>query len=319
MIPTSLLRVLTAMLVGFNLAACSEAPQNTMRVGTSVWPGYAPAFVARDLGYFSSHDIQLYHFQSASETIRGFRNGVFDVVALTLDEALLLIQDGIDAQIFLVADVSYGGDVIIAQPGIDSVEGLKGSTVGVESNALGAYILARALEIHNVPFDDVQLDHMSVDASEQAFIDKEINAVVTFEPFRSRLIRKGGVEVFSSLEMPNEIVDVLVVRRGFAEQNEDLMKVLVRGWFQAVSFIRENPDKAAAMIDGYLGLNPGEVHAAFDGMRLLDKNANIIMLSGTYPQRLRHSTAKLVDVMLRHGLIERTMSLDGVFTDAYLR
>jgi len=312
-------KVLLGLVLGLGLAACSDAPRNPMRVGTNVWPGYEPAYLARDLGYFSKDDVLLNQFQSATETIRAFRNGAIDVVALTLDEALLLAQDGIDVQVFLVADISAGGDVIVAQPGIDSVKDLKGRTIGVESSALGAYVLSRALEIHGLPFDEVRLAHLTVDESEQAFYDVKVDAVVTFEPYRSRMINNGASEIFSSREMPNEIVDVLVTRRSYADQNPEALLAFSKAWLKAVMFIETNPDKSAEMIGARLGLSAVDAQASFTGLWLPGKEDNAKLLAHGSPVSLIDSTAKLSTVLVKHGLLNKPVPMDDVFTDAFVR
>jgi len=319
MLHVFLKKVLMGLTVCLGLAACGDMPEDFMRVGTNVWPGYEPAYLARDLGYLSSSHIKLSQFQSATETIRAFRNGAIDVVALTLDEALLLAQDGIDIQIFLVADISDGGDVIVAQPGIEKIGDLRGRTIGVESSALGAYVLARALEIYGVPFDEVQLAHLTVDEAEQAFYDVNVDAVVTFEPYRSRMINNGAMEIFSSREMPNEIVDVLVTRRDFAEANPDQISALSKAWLKAVTFIETSPLDAAAMIGERLGLTVEDAHASFIGLRLPGIAENLDLLRHDSSISLIDGADKLSTVLVRLGLLKKSVPMNGVFTDAYLR
>lgn len=307
-----------AIIAGLSLGACSEQSAEPMRVGTNVWPGYEPAYLARDLGFYSPQQVRLSQFQSATETIRAFRNHAIDVVALTLDEALLLIQDALDVKIFLVADISFGGDVILARPTVESTAGLRGKKVGVESSALGAYVLARALEIHGVGFDEVELVYMTVDESEQAYSTGSVDAVVTFEPFRSRLLRKGAREIFSSREMPNEIVDVLVVRTQYAERNPERMKEFTQAWFKAVDFIHNEPAKASRLIGNRLGLSADEALASFEGLVLPDAETNTKLLSARSPVSLVQGAQKLSDVLVKHGLLNRQPSMAGIFTSEFI-
>jgi len=311
--------IFIGLMLAVSLGACSEEPQSPMRVGTNVWPGYEPAYLAQDLGYFNTQQVRLSQFQSASESIRAFRNNAVDVVALTLDEALLLIQDGIDIKVFLVADISDGGDVIVSRSDIQNVAELRGRKVGVESSALGAYVLARALEIYNVPFGDVKLVHLTVDDSEKAFFDGSVDAVVTFEPYRSRLLRDGANEIFTSREMPNEIVDVLVVRSEFAAKNEVNLKVLSQGWFKAVSFIKGEPQKASKLIGARLDLSPEEAISSFEGLTLPDGAMNASLLAKGTPISLSNGALKLEKVLVKHGLLNSHVSMTGIFTDAYVR
>jgi NitT/TauT family transport system substrate-binding protein len=310
---------LTSLLLIFAITACSEEQVDPLRVGTNVWPGYEPAYLAHDLGYLTDEQVRLSQFQSASESIRAFRNGAVDIVALTIDEALLLVQDGIRLQVFLVADISHGGDVIMARPGIASAGDLTGRKIGVESSALGAYVLARALEMNDVPFGDVELVHLTVDESEQAYISGAVDAVVTFEPYRSRLLREGAREVFSSREMPNEIVDVLVVRSDFAEANIAQLKFFSNAWFKAVNYITEQPEKAAALIGKRLGLSTEEALLSFEGLILPHQELNAELLTRGTPISLNDSARMLGDVLVQHGLLSAHVSMDGIFTDVYIR
>jgi len=303
----------------FILVACSEEPQTPMRAGTNVWPGYEPAYLAKDLGYYDKNFIRLSQFQSATESIRAFRNSAIDVVALTLDEALLLIQDGIDVQIFLVADISDGGDVIMSKPDYNNIAELKGRKIGVESSALGGYVLARALDIHGVKFTDVEQVYLTVDESEQAYLAGDVDAVVTFEPYRLRLLRAGAHEVFSSREMPNEIVDVLVVRSAYAAKNAEKIKQLTSGWFKAVDVIKNDPEQAAKLIGKRLNLSPKEVISSFEGLILPDAALSTNLLTKGTPISLNESALKLEKVLVKLGLLKAHVSLQGTFTNTYLQ
>ncbi len=301
------------------LIGCSEEDTAAMRVGTNVWPGYEPAYLAEELGHYKDSNIKLSQFQSASESIRAFRNGAVDVVALTLDEALLLIQDGLYIKIFLVTDISDGGDVIMARSDIKKVTELKGLKVGVESSALGAYVLARALEIHNVPFESVNLVHLTVDESEQAYLDGTVDAVVTFEPYRSRLLREGSFEVFNSREMPNEIVDVMVVRSDYAEENKEKLQSFTKGWFKALDYLNENEINATNIIGRRLGLSQEEAAESFAGLILPDAGTNLELLTKGTPISMNEGAAKLEEVLLRHGLLDGPVPLYGVFSGEFIK
>ncbi|MBL4748759.1 MAG: ABC transporter substrate-binding protein [Magnetovibrio sp.] len=299
------------------LGACSEEPQPPMHVGTNVWPGYEPAYLAKILGYYSEKDIRLSQFQSATESIRAFRNGAIDVVALTLDETLLLIQDGIDVQVFLVADISDGGDVIIANPKFKKMKDLKGHKIGVESSALGGYVLARALEINGMQFEDIEQVYLTIDESEQAYLAGDVDAVVTFEPYRSRLLREGANEVFSSREMPNEIVDVLVVRKAYAVKNYKKLALLSSGWFKAVDLIKNQPERAAKLIGKRLSLSPEEVTSSFEGIILPNAEMSASLLMKNTPISLIEGALKLERVLGELGLLKAHVPLNDVFTNAY--
>jgi len=84
-----------------SLAGCGVEPAPPLRIGTNVWPGYEPLYLARELGYLDPRSVHLVEYPSASEVIRAFRNHAIEAAALTFDEVLLLTQDGFKPRVVL--------------------------------------------------------------------------------------------------------------------------------------------------------------------------------------------------------------------------
>ena len=173
-------RAMTLVLLVFALAGCDK-PAPPLRVGANRWLGYEPLFLARDRGYYGGQPVQLLSFLSTTEVIRAYRNGALDVAAVTADEALLLAETLPDQRILLVCDFSLGADVILAKPQFPSLPDLKGRRIGVETTALGAYMLARALARAGMTAHDVTVVPMPLDEHEAAFRQDLVDAVVTHE------------------------------------------------------------------------------------------------------------------------------------------
>ena len=307
-----------AVVLGGGLWGCSgEMASSPAKLGTNLWPGYEPFYLARELGVLPPSQVQLVEYPSASEVIRGFRNGAVDAAALTLDEVLLLAQNEIPVKVVLVLDISHGGDVVMARPEIGRFEDLRGKRIGVESNALGAYVISRALEIHGMSLKDVQIEQIAVSGHEEAYRDGRVDAVVTFEPVRTALAREGAHEMFSSKAIPGEIVDVLVVHEHYLQQHEDKVEAMVNSWFEALAYIRDHRQDAHHLIAKRLKLAPEEVAASYDGLILADREENRRQLSGGQPALA--SVLTLLDRAMRdHLLLHRDVSLSNLISDQML-
>ena len=157
----------------------SEEPP--FRVGTNVWLGYEPLYLAQSLGYLKGQGVSLRKFDTTLEVIEAFRLGLLEAAAVTLDEALRLAESGPEIRIVLVMDVSNGGDVILGQPELAAVSDLRGKRIAVEESAVGGYLLARALEIAEVRPEDVILVHLPIDRHLDAFRAHEVDAVAYWE------------------------------------------------------------------------------------------------------------------------------------------
>ena len=63
-------------------------------------------------------------------------------------------------RIILVVDVSHGADVVVGRRGMRTMKDLKGKSVAVESSALGAFVLSRALALNGMQASDVNVVHL---------------------------------------------------------------------------------------------------------------------------------------------------------------
>jgi NitT/TauT family transport system substrate-binding protein len=284
-------------------AGCTQDRTPPLRVGTNVWPGYEPLYLARDLELLDPDGVRLVEYSSASQVIRAYRNGRIDAAALTLDEVLLLLASGLEPRVALVMDISHGADAILARPGVDGLADLKGRRVGVENTALGAYVLSRALEQAGMSVDDVDVVEVEVDAHEGAYRGGEVDAVVTFEPVRSRLLAAGAHVVFDSTRIPGEIVDVLAVRREVLNRRPEVVRGVLRAWFGAVDRLHAHPREGARRIAERLRLDPEAVLKSYDGLELPDRTRNRWFLAGPDGPGLAASARRLAAVMEREGLV----------------
>src|SRR5262249_40657375 len=108
------------------LGSCVRAPEPALRIGTNVWIGCEPLYLARELGYMDPKMVQLVEYPSASEVMRAFRNQAIDGMVITLDEMFGLAADGLQPRAILVVDISHGADAILARPGMPTMKALKG-------------------------------------------------------------------------------------------------------------------------------------------------------------------------------------------------
>lgn len=306
--------------VTLSLGGCSQEPEPIKKlfVGSNIWPGYEPGYIAETQGLFQSGAIEMRQFASATEVLRAFRNGAIQVAALTLDEALQLAQSDDDIVVFLVADISDGADVILAKPGISSVPYLKGKTIAAEGSALGAFVISRALQHSGLSATDVNVLSMTVDESVIAYSENRVDAVVTFEPFRSQLLRQGAEEIFTSKEIPNEIVDVLVTKRSLIDAREEVFYDLTQGWMAAIEMIQTQPELTHPILAKRLELDLAEVPGAFEGLVLPGTEQNRAMLSGSTAS-LRGVAEMLEQVLEEQELLTSKVNIEQLFDGRFVR
>lgn len=306
-----LLKVGAVLLLAAWLSACDK-PTEPFRVGTNIWIGYEPLYLAQDLGLYGEAPIRMVTLPNATEAQQALRAGVVEAAALTLDEALTMQQDGVDLRVIAVMDTSHGADVLMAKPSVRSLADLKGKRVGVESTATGVLMLHEALASVKLGVQDITMVYLTVDQHEAAFRAGRIDAVVTFEPVRTQLLAQGAHALFDSSRIPGRIVDVLVTTGANSARHAETLGLLLRGHFQALEQLRADPLKAAAHMTVRQGLSAQQVVDSFQGLHIPSLQENRQLLTGA-PSPLQRSAQQLQELMLAHKMLGKASALDGMF------
>jgi NitT/TauT family transport system substrate-binding protein len=309
---------LTLLLAGLlpGLAACTRAPATPLRVAAHVWPGYELMFLAQREGWLVAHDVTLVQTVSATASQALLAAGQVDAAALTLDEVLRLRSAGQALTIPLVFDESAGADAVVARPALRTLADLAGQRVGVETTALGAYLLHRVLEKAGLPAAAVTVVPVKDEDHLAAWDQQKLAALLTYEPTIAQLEARGAHRLFDSRQLPGEILDVLAVRSELLVPYTAALTALTTAHFRALRHLRSNPHDAAYRMAERLQLPTSEVLRAFRSLQLPNLEANRQQLASAGSV---HATAvKLAAVMTGAGLLPRTMALDGLVTTTCL-
>ena len=306
-----LLRLLAALMLALAALGCSREPETVLRIGTNVWIGSEPLYLARELDKLNPATVQLVEYPSASEVLRAFRNQAIDGMVISLDELFGLAADGLDPRIIVVVDVSHGADAVVGRKGMKTMQDLKGKAVAVESGALGAFMLSRALAINGMQAGDVNVVHLESNEQPGAFEQGKVDGAVTFDPFRAQLMRAGATTLFDSTKIPGEIVDLLAVRSDAIKKQPKAIEALLTGWFAALDYLQREPADAARRM-GIRQQTTGEQFlAGLNGLHIPTRAENLKMLGGPTPE-LSVTGKRLMALMIESKLLPREVRIETV-------
>lgn len=311
------LGALLCLLLALIASGCVREPEPPLRIGTNVWIGSEPLYLARELGHLDAGSVRLVEYPSASEVLRAFRNQAIDGMVISLDEVLVLAADGLQPKIILAVDLSHGADVVIGRAGIQSFKELKGKKIAVESGALGAYVLSRALAINGMHTHEVNIVHLESNEHPRAFAKGEVDAAVTFDPFRLHMLRAGGTTLFDSTQIPGEIVDLIAVRASALEKQPKAIRILITGWFKAIDYLRREPADAAQRMGKRQQISGEQFLETLKGLRLPSREENLKLLKGK-PPGLVVTGEKLMALMLQAKLLRAEANIEALLAPAPL-
>ena len=267
--------VAAAALAGtFGCTAEKPAP---FRIGINAWPGYEFLYLAQEMGFYRKEglEVRVVEFSSLSDARRAYERGQINVIAATVIEVLQIRDHSQRSlQIVQVIDFSSGADVILARPGLTNAAGLRGARIGVELASLGVYVLVRGLEQGGLGLADGKLVSMDQLSMEDAFRKGELDAVVTYPPTSIQLLRDTKANtVFSTADIPGEVVDVIAVEAELNTQRPGDVAKLLRAYHRAIAYARQNPAEAYRIMAEREGITPEEFHASLtDGIQLLSES-----------------------------------------------
>jgi NitT/TauT family transport system substrate-binding protein len=300
------------------LGGCARESQTALRIGTNVWIGSEPLYLARELGRLDPAAVQLVEYPSASEVLRAYRNQAIDGMVISMDELFGLAVDGLQPRIVLVVDVSHGADVVVGRRGMQTMRDLKGKSVAVESSALGAFVLSRALALNSMQASDVNVVHLESNEQPSAFEKGQVDAAVTFDPYRVQFLRAGAKTLFDSTQIPGEIVDLLAVRATVIEKQPKAVQALLTGWFGAIDYMNSDPKDAARRMGIRQQTSGEQFLEAQQGLHVPSREENLRMIGGPTPE-LAVSGRRLMALMVDAKLLSSELEIEGVLAPGPLQ
>ena len=271
---SKLIIIIVTLFFVLGLNSCSRSSEQApIRLGINVWPGYEYLFLAEKKGYFEDEgvNIQLVETGSLDDLRRAFERGKLDGMAASVIEIVQAAANtGQAAKIFMIPDFSNGADVIIAKSPIQSIADLKGKRVGLEVASLGQFMVARALQIHNMSLDDIIIVPMSQEEMMRGMNSDQVDAIMTYPPVSVELLKNDNViSIFNSADIPGEVMDIVSLTPKIIKERPEAPKKILKAWQRALDFAIKNPTEAHQIAADREGITVNEFKEALSGIKLL--------------------------------------------------
>ncbi len=246
-----------------------------LRIASAPWIGYTPFYVARDRRLYGDMDVRIAEFSTDFDAARAGADGRVELVCGTLSDILRQRDQGTDLTIVAALDFSKGADGIVARPPIADVAGLRGKRVGAEVGTLTHFVLLRALERAKVEEREVTIVNVAMEQALLAFEKGEVDAVSLWEPYLTKAEATGGKRIFSSAEIPGEILDVLAARTEvLATRSGDIERVLL-AWGGALDVIRRDPSASLPVMAAHVDMTVPDLKESLATIELVDLKQNL--------------------------------------------
>lgn len=273
------------------------------------WIGNSALYIAQAKNFFKTAglELNLRTYSTVAESFPAFSNGQLQGIAPVTSEAVSLAADGMNHRIVAVMDTSAGADAILARNSVRDIRDFKGKRIAVQKGGVGHFFLLQILSEAGLEESDVTLVDTTPEASASAFEAGDIEIAYSYSPYIEKALagRKDGRVIYDSSKMPTAIADLYTFSADFIQTNPQAVKAFVSGIFQALDFLKTNPDEALSIAAKPLGVSSGDLANQLKGVRLTDLATNREML--TNPQSnlyLPKSMTALATFLKKHSQIQ---------------
>ncbi len=316
--------LMALMLLAGGLTGAAWA-QSDIRVGYMPIAEELPKMVANEQGLFKKHGLnaEMVRFESGPDMGTALLGGSIQigmigtpglVNAAVAGRPLVAIVDNGSNVVGSVGYEYYTGLVVLDKSPIKNIGDLKGKKVAV--NVLKAnsetqtvlQVLRWNKEHPDKKIDinkDIQFITIPFGSMPAALTQGRVDAASMIEPFMTQLSGKSKVRVIApvSYAMSNWPVSFGIVRLDYGEKNVDVLKKYRAAWYEAVDWIKANPDKARAMIPKYTGVP-------------LDVAKKIVLPHWSKDiKTTERKTETMMDGMVAGGMIKKKASLNKIIVD----
>lgn len=241
------------------MASCSPSadtaskPRTEFSIGWSIYAGWMPWPYAQQAGIVKKWadkygiKINVVQVNDYVESVNQYTAGKLDGVTVANMDALTIpAAGGKDTSAIIVGDYSNGNDGIVLK-GADNLAAIKGRQVYLAELSVSHYLLARGLSSVNMALTDVKTINTSDADIVGAFAAPAVNAAVAWNPQLSVMkATPGARQVFSSADIPGEILDLLVVDTATLKANPNLGKALAGIWYETTALMQRQDAEGKA-------------------------------------------------------------------------
>lgn len=247
-------------------SSSAKAPgKRPVRVGLSQWPGHMGLVLAAgglrtqsgSLADKEGLDLEVVFIEDAPSKNAALQAGEVDFVWQTIDELPIAMagyrEKNVEARVILQMDWSRGGDACVATKEVQKVEDLQGKRSAVlmfsPDHTLFEFMITNSRLTREQSAEVRKSTKFSLDDPTYArtlFEKKEVDVACLWEPDVTLALesRPGAHRLFSTEDATELVADVLLARKDFLDQHQDVAQKLLRSWFAGVAW--GNADKPAA-------------------------------------------------------------------------
>lgn len=295
-----------------SLISCKKY-EEPIKIGVNDWPPCELWYIAEEQGYFGDTKVEIIRFSTWADNLTAFYLGKTDIVSSSYFNTLYYDKKGEGAKMILTADIIRGGDGLVVKNSIKDLKDLKGKKIAVELGTDEHFLLHKVLEKIGLKEEEVTIIPATSKESMEKFILEEVDACLTYEPFMTQAAQRGGGRVtLTTADLPDYVIDVLLARNEVLKKRKRDYSNIVRAWYKAQKFVKENPEEAYKIMSSKENINPEEFKLFYESFKMFSLEENKKIFNS---EKFKEKLMEMNDFLFENGLISDMVEVEKIYTD----
>jgi len=279
---------MTALMM-FSGAMVANAKENVVVSIISV-SVYGPWFIVNEKGFADNIDVDVQIIEDLTARNAGLSSGDIQCIMTTMDSTVVTAAAGVPIKHVAVPLMSYGLDQMIAVADVKTDADLKGRSYAADYGFLNHMWMLLTLKRAGLAYDDAAHSILLPQDAAAAFVSGNLDVDVNFIPFTEQSLQLKGSHVLKTSLTDKTwerglISDSIACTSKFLNDSPEVATELVRAWFQAIDWWKQNPEEGNAIIARGLDWPEADVRLTQAGaiMLNLDQNLGALGISDSQP------------------------------------
>ncbi|MCK4784706.1 MAG: ABC transporter substrate-binding protein [Desulfobacteraceae bacterium] len=214
---------------------------------------YAPWYIVKEKGLAKGIDLDIRIIEGITAKNSAITSGKIQLVMNTLDTMVLARAAGVPIKIIAIPALSYGLDEMIVGKEIKSVKDFPGKTYGADYGFLNHMWMLLTLKRAGIGFNELKHVSMLPQESAAAFNSGNLDIDVNYIPFSLQTIKRPGSHILKTSLTDRTwerglISESISVNEKWLREKPEVAKEVLRAWFEAVNWWKENPNEGNKII-----------------------------------------------------------------------
>ena len=289
-------RVVANLLLGFGLALTFALYPKDLRAEEDVtitiisFSPYAPWYIVQEKGLAKGINLDVQIIEDITAKNAALTSGTVQCMLNTLDSVVVARAAGIPVKVIAVPAMSFGLDEMVVDQSITSVEDFPGKRYGADYAFLNHMWMLLTLKKAGIPADQLEHSIMLPQDSAAAFVSGGLDIDVNYIPFSSQSMTRDGAHVLKTSFTDRTwerglISEAIACNEHWLAEKPEAATELLRAWFEAVNWWKENPAEGNELIAKGLDWPVADVKLTQYGaiMLTLDQNLGAFGIAGGKP------------------------------------